>query len=97
MGFFRSRWRGDVPIGRLFWRDMVVVGTLVNAAASAAALICLGMGWPLVITLIVHLVPTPYNLFLFLAVWATAARQPGLAAVAYQFAAAIWLVLVTAA
>lgn len=95
--FLRSRWRGEVPLGSLFWRDMVLVGTLVNAAASAAALICLGIGWPLAVTLIVHFVPMPYNLFLFLAVWGTAGRQPGLAATGYQLAAAAWLVLATAA
>ena len=42
--FFRSRWLGQVPLDRLFWRDMVLVGTAISIASSVAALVLLYFG-----------------------------------------------------
>ncbi|MFD9899050.1 hypothetical protein ACHMW4_13500 [Mesorhizobium sp. UC22_110] len=95
--FLLSRWRGQVPLGRLFWRDMIVAGTIINLAISVFALLALGAGLPLAAALAVHLLPLPYNLFLFIAVWTTAGRRPFVIAVAYQLAATVWLVFVTVA
>ncbi len=92
-GFFQARWRGLIPLDRLFWRDMVLVGTGINLAASAAALTVLAMKMPLGAALAVHFVLVPYNVFLFLVVWRTAAAQPGALASAAQIAAATWLLL----
>ena len=94
-GFFLARWRGLVPLDRLFWRDMVIVATGINLATAAAALALLGMKMPLALALAVHFVPLPYNLFLFLCVWRTAAAQPGPLASLAQIVAAIWLMLAT--
>jgi hypothetical protein len=90
--FFADRWRGDVPIARLFWRDMVVVGSLVNAAATLAALAVLAAGQPAWLSVAVFAAPLPYNLFLVFSVWRTAARTSKWAS-AYQVAAALWLIL----
>jgi hypothetical protein len=95
-GFFLARWRGLIPLDRLFWRDMALVGTGINLAASAAALAMLGVKMSLGAALAVHFLPVPYNVFLFLSVWRTAAAQPGALASVAQIAAATWLVLATA-
>ncbi|MBS3647900.1 hypothetical protein KEU06_04560 [Pseudaminobacter sp. 19-2017] len=90
-GFFASRWNGRVPIERLFWRDLLLVGTALNAATTLAALALLAAQAPLWATLIVHFAPVPYNLFLAFAVWRTAEQKPWATAVAYQAAALLWL------
>ena len=41
-GFFSRRWRRQVPLGTLFWRDMVVVGSGINLVAAFVALMALG-------------------------------------------------------
>lgn len=92
-GFFPARWRGLVPLDRLFWWDMMLVGTCINAVAAVAALVMLGMKMPLGASLAVHFAPVPYNVFLFLAVWRTAAAQPGLMGSLAQILAAVWLIL----
>ena len=94
-GFFLARWRGLVPLDRLFWRDMAIVGTGINLATTAAAILLLGIKLPLAISLALHLLPLPYNLFLFLSVWRTANQQPGPIASLAQIFAAIWLILAT--
>jgi len=91
-GFVMSRWRGLVPLDRLFWRDMLLVGTSISVATSAVALLLLGAKAPLAAALAVHFAPVPYNVFLFLAVWRTAAAQPGLLAAIAQVVAALWLI-----
>lgn len=89
--FFRSRWLGLVPIGRLFWRDMLLVGTGINVASSAAALILLGLKMPLGLVLAVHFAPVPYNIFLTIAVWRTA-ETSGAKALLMMLGSALWLI-----
>ncbi|TIP53139.1 MAG: hypothetical protein E5X69_05515, partial [Mesorhizobium sp.] len=55
--FFRTRWRGEAPLDRLFWRDMLLVGTILNVASSVLALILLGLKLPLWLVLVVHFLP----------------------------------------
>jgi len=56
--FFRTRWRGETPLDRLFWRDMLLVGTILNIASSALALILLGLKLPLWLVLAVQSHPS---------------------------------------
>jgi hypothetical protein len=91
--FFRSRWHGAVSLDRLFWRDMIVVGTAINIASSVAALIMLGLKLPLAPVLAVHFSPVPYNIFLTLAVWRTAEKAGGAKASAMMLGSALWLIL----
>ncbi|MGE0500948.1 MAG: hypothetical protein AB7I79_04725 [Rhizobiaceae bacterium] len=94
-GFFRSRLDGAVPLDRLFWLDMALVGTLINLATSFAALVALGLKWPAWAWIAVYLSPLPYNLFLVMAVWRTSASAaPGVAATARAGALA-WLIIAT--
>ncbi|MER9678258.1 hypothetical protein NKJ23_02775 [Mesorhizobium sp. M0184] len=95
--FFRSRWFGGVPLDRLFWRDLVVVGTAINVASSVAALILLGLKLPLALVLAVHFAPVPYNIFLTFAVWRTAEKSNGVMASLMTLGATLWLILVVVA
>ncbi|MER8629189.1 hypothetical protein NKH55_05320 [Mesorhizobium opportunistum] len=88
--FFRSRWLGQVPLDRLFWRDMLLVGTLINMASSALALVLLGLKLPLWLVLAVHFAPVPYNIFLTSAVWRTV--ESGAKASLMLLGSALWLI-----
>jgi hypothetical protein len=91
-GFFAARWMGEIPLGRLFWRDTIVVGTAINIAATFASLGLLAAKAPLLIALAVHFGPLPYNLFLAFAVWRTADRRGGWAGFFYQTLSLLWLI-----
>ena len=90
--FFGSRWQGLVPLDRLFWRDMVVVGTVISIASSVLALILLGLKLPLWLVLVVHFAPVPYNIFLTFAVWRTAEKAGGAKASLMMLGSALWLI-----
>jgi len=90
VGFFACRWRGAVPLRTLFWRDMLAVGSVVNLAASFAALIAAAAGAPMAWAAALHFAPVPYNVFLVLALW----RLPGRPAIALAVAA-LWLAVMT--
>ncbi|BCH22637.1 hypothetical protein MesoLjLc_23710 [Mesorhizobium sp. L-8-10] len=94
-GFLVARWRGQVTMSRLFWWDMVVVGSAINVATTIAALMVLGMKVPVALALAVHLLALPYNLFLFLAVWRTAEKTTPKIAWIAQLGAAAWVILAT--
>lgn len=89
--FLRSRWLGQAPLGRLFWRDMVLVGTAISIASSVLALILLGMKMPLGLVLAVHFAPVPYNIFLTISVWRTA-EASGVKASLMLLGSALWLI-----
>ena len=95
MSFFASRWRGEAPLDRLFWRDMVLVGTVLNVLTLVAALLLLGLKVSPIVAVAVHLSPLPYNLFLFAAVWRTADAAGNARAAFFRSAALLWLVAAT--
>ena len=74
-GYFTTRWNGQVPPGTLVWRDMLVVGTLVNAMTGLVSLILLARGVHSGAWAALHLILLPYNLFLLLAIWRTAVND----------------------
>jgi hypothetical protein len=86
--FLARRWRGEVSLRVLFWRDMLAVGTVVNLFATFAGLIAAASGAPMVWAVALHFAPMPYNVFLFAALW----RRPG-RPWAMVWAAAAWLAL----
>ncbi|TGP98354.1 MULTISPECIES: hypothetical protein [unclassified Mesorhizobium] len=90
--FFRTRWRGEAPLGRLFWRDTLLVGTLISVASSALALVLLGLKLPLWLVLMVHFLPVPYNIFLTIAVWRAAEKAGGFKAQLMMLGSALWLI-----
>lgn len=95
MSFFASRWRGEAPLDRLFWRDMVLFGTILNLITTAAAILLLGLKAPMAAVLAVHFSPLPYNIFLFASVWRTADAAGIAKAAFFKSAALIWLVAAT--
>lgn len=88
IAFFSHRWHGSVPLSRVFWRDMLGVGTLINLLASLAALILLSQGLVPPMAVALHFAPIPYNLFLFMAVWRSPQRTLWISAMAI-----VWLAL----
>ncbi|AZO36162.1 hypothetical protein EOA27_03115 [Mesorhizobium sp. M2A.F.Ca.ET.037.01.1.1] len=90
--FFYTRWRGEAPLDRLFWRDMLLVATILSIASSALALILLGLKLPLWLVLAVHFLPVPYNIFLTVAIWRTAEKSGGLKAQLMMLGSALWLI-----
>jgi len=91
-GFFGPRWRGEVPLDRLFWRDMLLVATVISLGSSALALVLLGLKLPLWAVLAVHFLPVPYNIFLSVSVWRTAERAGGAKASLMMLGSALWLI-----
>lgn len=65
VGFLTRRWHGEVPLGTLFWRDMVGYGTAINIATMLFALLLLGMRAEKPLVLAVYFAAVPYNIFLF--------------------------------
>ncbi|MEW9808082.1 hypothetical protein [Mesorhizobium marinum] len=93
--FFFRRWRREVPLGLLFWRDMVVVGSLVNLVAAFGGLVALGLKADLATAMAIFFAPLPYNVFLAAAVWRTADLVPDGQAWTARTGAALWLALAT--
>lgn len=93
--FFVRRWERQVPLGILFWRDMLVVATLINLTAAFASLMALGFKAELPVVLAIFHAPMPYNLFLVGAVWRTAQLVDTAHASTARFGAAGWLVAMT--
>lgn len=90
--FFRSRWLGQVSLDRLFWRDMLLVGTMISIASSALALVLLGLKLPLWLVLAAHFAPVPYTIFLTISVWRTAEKSDGARASLMMLGSALWLI-----
>lgn len=90
--FLLRRWRRQVPLATLFWRDMIAIASIVNLAAAAAALILLGVKAGPTASLTVLLAPLPYNAFLLAAVWRATDLVDALRANAYRLGASLWFV-----
>jgi uncharacterized membrane protein len=86
--------RGEVPLGRVFWFDMLLVGTIVNALTSAGALVAYAVDLPGWLALGIFLSPLPYNIALCLFVWRSASRKPSAWSDMARSAAVLWLLMV---
>lgn len=86
--------RGEVSLGRVFWFDMLLVGTIVNALTSAAALIAYAVELPGWLALAIFLAPFPYNMALCLFVWRSATRKPSGWSDMARGGAVLWLLMV---
>lgn len=95
LAFFSRRWRREVPLGTLFWRDMALVGTTLNLVTSFVSLMALGFKADPAVAMAIYLAPLPYNVFLTAAVWRTADRVEPATATQARLGAAVWLVLAT--
>ncbi|MGE5147806.1 MAG: hypothetical protein ACM3N5_13725 [Candidatus Eiseniibacteriota bacterium] len=70
-------WSGEAPLGEVFWTYAVAGGLLVNAIGTTLYLWALSAGASLVLIYLPMLAPIPYNLFMLVAVWRSAARYTG--------------------
>jgi len=94
--FVLSRWRGQVPLETVFWRDMLGVGTALNLMAAASAMLLFMAGKPTAICLLVFFSAVPWNLFLFLSVWRSAENTKGPGALVAKIGSVLWFVLMFA-
>jgi hypothetical protein len=92
VGYVQNLWRGEIPLGRVFWSDMLIIGTVVNIAAMIAALLLFVSGAPIAFGVVVHFAPVPYNLLLLLGVWHAAQREASEWSFAAQAIAVIWFI-----
>jgi len=90
--YFQRRWRGEVALGALVFRDVLILGTLANGIATILSLAALGSGAQTWVGLAIFLLPLPYNFFLFSCVWRLGGAIGGLAGTAACVVAALWLV-----
>lgn len=91
-GFFSDRWRAKVNFCRLFWLDMLAVGTLINLFISFAALMLVALGGKPIWAVLLHFSTLPYNGFLLAAIWRFPAVTP-----AMRLAASAWFVAMAVA
>lgn len=91
-------WRGDMPLGHVFWHYAVVYGLLVNLVTSALFAVLLINDAPWAVLAIAYLLPLPYNLAVAVAVWRSAERYNGPRAHGdmAKLAVIAWMVLLTA-
>lgn len=88
--YFSRRWHGEVDGRSILWRDMILIGTVINLVVAAIALMLLAMDTPTPIAVAVFFSPFPYNLFLLLSFLRSPQRTSTTTTIAI-----IWLVLVT--
>jgi len=89
--FFTSRWRGQSDLGTVFWRDMLLVGTIINGATTLASIAALAAGAPAALAAAVFFAASPYNVFLLFAVWRSAENSETAVRTAARLAALLWL------
>jgi len=75
MAIIRRYLAGEVPLKRVFFHDMLLVGTLVNVVTGLASLAAFSLDVPDWAALLVFLSPQPYNIGLCIAVWRSAGRE----------------------
>src|SRR6218665_1436451 len=69
---------GEIALARVFVRDMLIVGSLVNILIGGIALIAYAEGAPGWLALAIFLAPFPYNLTLCIFVWRSAGKSASL-------------------
>jgi hypothetical protein len=86
--YFSERWQARILFRDLFWRDLIVRGTLINLLITFVGLMVVAQGYPSSWAVVSQLLVVPYNLFLVVAVL----RWPGVSA-SYKVSAGAWFVL----
>lgn len=77
--FIAQRWQGRIEWTTLFWRDLLLTGTCLNALMIGTVLVLLSQDTSMHWVLLAHLSPLPYNLLIVSAIW-RAPRRPAVVA-----------------
>lgn len=93
--YLSSRWTGSIQLRHLLVREMLILGTLINATTTVLSLILLGSGASIWIGFGIFFLPLPYNLFIFLSVWRSAGQVGGIWGNFACIVATFWLVAAT--
>lgn len=97
METLRSLWSGRMPLRRAFWDFAIVYGLLVNLFATIGVFALIASGAPEWLAMTIFFLPLPYNLFVLVAVWRSAANYDGPAhwASAARVAVTLWTIAAT--
>ena len=90
--YFRDLCTGALPLKRVLWLDMLVVGTLVNLASLVTMLMLFVAHAPTAAAFAVFLAPIPYNVALFVGVWRSSLKEKEDWGFFARAIASIWLV-----
>ena len=90
--FLVSRWRGEVALGRVYWRDMLMIGTAFNVATLLATLVLTDQHAPWALVALIFVLPIPYTILVYIAVWLAAGRTSFMRAALARSSATLWLV-----
>lgn len=82
---------GDVPLARVFVRDMLIVGTVINMLTGGMALIAYAEGASGWLAIGMVFAPLPYNLALCVLVWRSASLSSAGWRDAARAGSALWL------
>jgi hypothetical protein len=93
LGYFGRLWRADLALAQVFWRDMIVVGTVVNLVAIGLAFLAVAFGASTATGIAIFLAPVPYNILLVAAVWRRAAVESSDQAWGARIGALLWFLL----
>jgi hypothetical protein len=92
LNFFADRWRAQACFQTVFWRDLVILGTLINVSFSIVGLMFVAQGYSGLFALTLYFLIFPYNVFLLLSIW----RWPGVKSI-FKAASGGWFLLVSLA
>ena len=97
--YLAKLWRGEVGLAQTFWEYAILYGTLVNLITTGASFAVIASDGPAWIALALFLLPIPYNAFVVVAVWRSAARHGGDPswANAARIAVLVWAVIASVA
>jgi hypothetical protein len=94
MRFFSERLANRVPFEVMFWRDMLLFGTMANLAFLGIAVMLAAYDYPAWASIAAFLVPVPYNLFMWHCVWNGAGALATGARFFLRTIATCWLAIV---
>ena len=93
--YIRERIDGTVPLGTVFWRDMMLIGTVLAVVSTAVALAVFAGDAPTALGVFVFLSPLPYNVLVTMGVWKAAEQATPVWRDLARIAALLWLIAAT--
>jgi hypothetical protein len=73
----KALWSGTIPLPVAFWRYAVAWGLIINIITSIGTVVTALADAPAWLLVPVHLLPTPFNLLVIVAVWRSAGHYEG--------------------